>query len=193
MRTMLITLAILACFPQAASATSVFSPHAPGKYRVGFRVVEQYDFSRSYRGETDPITGKPVTGETARPIQTLIWYPAQPGGKAMTLNDYVRLPATEDDFDATPAERTRKADAFVAEKADGLAPQRLKAELTAPMVALESAKPLNGKFPVVIYAASFGSDGVENVDLCEFLASQGYIVIASPSLGAHTHDMTTDL
>jgi len=33
----------------------------------------------------------------------------------------------------------------------------------------------------------------ENADLCEYLASHGYVVIASPDMGATSRDMTTDL
>lgn len=48
---------------------------APGPYAVGLRVIEQYDYSRTYRAPTDDL-GKPYRGERARPLQTLIWYPA---------------------------------------------------------------------------------------------------------------------
>jgi hypothetical protein len=43
---------------------------------VGLNVVEQYDYSRVYRHSTDAL-GKPYSGERARPLQTLVWYPAQ--------------------------------------------------------------------------------------------------------------------
>ncbi|MDJ1496679.1 alpha/beta hydrolase [Cytophagaceae bacterium DM2B3-1] len=39
------------------------------------------------------------------------------------------------------------------------------------------------KFPVVIYAPSYQASSVENFTLCEYLASQGYVVISSPSQG----------
>jgi hypothetical protein len=48
----------------------------PGPYQVGLNVVEQYDYSRVYRHSTDAL-GKPYSGERARPLQTLVWYPAQ--------------------------------------------------------------------------------------------------------------------
>jgi tetratricopeptide (TPR) repeat protein len=46
---------------------------------------------------------------------------------------------------------------------------------------------------VVIYAPSFSAMSWENADLCEYLASHGYVVIASPDMGATTRDMTGDL
>jgi pimeloyl-ACP methyl ester carboxylesterase len=33
----------------------------------------------------------------------------------------------------------------------------------------------------------------ENADLCEYLASHGYVILASPSMGVSTRDMTDDL
>jgi hypothetical protein len=66
----------------------------PGPDAVGLKVVEQYDFSRSYRSVTDEL-GKPYQGERARPLQTLIWYPAQKSsGKPMTVGDYGDLPGS---------------------------------------------------------------------------------------------------
>jgi hypothetical protein len=65
---------------------------------VGLRVVEQYDSSRVYRHLTDDL-GKPFQGERARPLQTLIWYPAEKtGGASMTVGDYTALMATETSF-----------------------------------------------------------------------------------------------
>lgn len=40
---------------------------------------------------------------------------------------------------------------------------------------------------------SFAASAHENLDLCEYLASHGYVVIASPSLGARSAMMTDDI
>jgi len=45
----------------------------------------------------------------------------------------------------------------------------------------------------VIYAPSFASFAHENLDLCEYLASHGYVVLASRSLGARSVMMTDDV
>jgi pimeloyl-ACP methyl ester carboxylesterase len=52
---------------------------------------------------------------------------------------------------------------------------------------------VNEKFPLVIYAPSFSAMSWENVDLCEYLASHGYVVVASTDLGATARVMTNDL
>jgi pimeloyl-ACP methyl ester carboxylesterase len=50
-----------------------------------------------------------------------------------------------------------------------------------------------GRFPVVIYAPSFTSWSWENADLCEYLASYGYVVVASPGMGEKSRESTHDL
>ena len=146
------------------------------------------------RDRTDPYTGQATKGERARPIQTLIWYPAEKGtGSAMHAEDYLRLGATADDFGHAPAERARLEAAYVSGRVSALPPARAKAELAAAMLAYRDATPTAGSFPVVIYAPSYRADAFENADLCEFLASHGYVVIGSPSVGQTPGGMTDDL
>jgi pimeloyl-ACP methyl ester carboxylesterase len=59
--------------------------------------------------------------------------------------------------------------------------------------AIRDAPDAQGRFPVVIYAPSLNAPNTENVELCEYLASYGFIVIASPSLGALSRSMTADV
>ena len=158
--------------------------NAPGKDGVGFRIVLQYDYSRSYQAKTD-VMGKPTQGERARPIQTLIWYPAQASATThVTFGEYLELATTQENF-----RQTQEISASI------LAP--LKKDygdaLATTMWATKDASAESGSFPVVIYAPSFGAPAFENADLCEYLASHGYIVIASPSLGARPLGMTADL
>jgi dienelactone hydrolase len=61
-----------------------------------------------------------------------------------------------------------------------------------PLAATRGALPISQRFPVVIYAPSFSSNAWENADLCEYLASFGYVVIASPGMGVQ-HESTHDL
>lgn len=154
----------------------------PRPAAVGLRVVEQFDFSRSYRPLTDEL-GKPYQGERARPIQTLVWYPARKtSGRPMTVGDYGKLLETEVNF------HNPKLTADWKDWLDGM-----KATLGDSMWAVREAPQLTGKFPVVIYAPSLSSMSWENADLCEYLASYGYVVVASPDMGASSRAMTTDL
>ncbi|MBA3971757.1 MAG: prolyl oligopeptidase family serine peptidase, partial [Bacteroidetes bacterium] len=49
--------------------------------------------------------------------------------------------------------------------------------------AVKNTKPFPNKFPIVVYSPSYQASSVENFALCEFLASQGFVVISSPSRG----------
>jgi tetratricopeptide (TPR) repeat protein len=154
----------------------------PGPDAVGLKVVEQYDFSRSYRSVSDEL-GKPYQGERARPLQMLIWYPAEKSShKPMTVGDYGDLLATETSFGRPELSPDWK------QWIDGMKPT-----LKDSMWAVRNAPLLAGQFPVVIYAPSLSSMSWENADLCEYLASHGYVVVASPDMGATSRDMTNDL
>lgn len=181
--------------PAVASGQSHFTrTNPPGPHAVGLRIVEQYDLSRGYRSATDPYTGKATRGARARPMQTLVWYPAEAGtGELVTAGAYLRLGATADDFSHTSAERARLEAGYLARRVSELTPQRAVIELAAPMTARRDASARAGKFPVVIYAPGYRGPSFENADLCEYLASYGYVVIASPSTGQGPYGMTDDL
>lgn len=182
LRLIVACLAVLA--PGLAWSDSSFSfLNEPGPYPVGLHVVQQYDQSRSYRGAFDAVAGQPATGERARPVQTLVWYPAKPGGPALRYGDYSSLAATEDSFDASP----KYADSM------GRHAKALEAVASQPMRAVRDAAHVGNRYPLVIYAPSYGAVAAENADLCEYLASQGYVVIASASMGARSRPMTGDL
>jgi tetratricopeptide (TPR) repeat protein len=104
----------------------------------------------------------------------------------MTWRDYVTTVATEEEFSRMPDQVRRATDALV----DTPGPQR---EVPSSVRALRDAPERPGRFPVVIYAPSHSAYAIENTDLCEYLASHGYIVIATPSLGPRGRAMTADL
>jgi dienelactone hydrolase len=173
-------LALLICGPARGEPLFHFDLKG-GPYAVGLKVVEQYDRSRVYRGAVDAL-GKPYVGERARPLQTLIWYPAKAShAPPMKVKDYVDLLATETDF-AQPQQKGSSTD-FV---------EGMKPTYASPMWAVANAAPAAGRFPVVIYAPSIDAMSWENADLCEYLASHGYVVIATPDFGARTRLMGVD-
>ena len=153
-----------------------------GPYQVGLKVVEQYDYSRIYRHTTDDF-GRPYQGERARPLQTLVWYPAEKSSaKPMTVGDYGNLMATETTFGKP------KMSVDAKKWITGMKPT-----LAMPRWAVRDAPLVSGRFPIVIYAPSFSAMSWENADLCEYLASHGYVVVASPDMGVTTREMTIDV
>lgn len=179
-------------FAAAAHADPGFANLQPGPLAVGWKTVQQYDASRTYRGAIDAVTGKPVQGERARPIQTLVWYPARKGGAAVRYGDYVRTEATDEAFELTPAQVEAQAATARKEIEARLGAAPAAAMLAQRMWAVRDAAPAAGKYPVVIYAPGVGGPGHEPADLGEYLASHGYIVIASRNLGARTRMLVPD-
>ena len=98
----------------------------------------------------------------------------------MTVGDYTQLADTEIHFNA-PDEKENRWRSL------------LKMSFDISLSAVQEAKPAKGRYPVLIYAPSDSSVSWENADLCEYLASHGYVVLASPSIGVSTRDMGDDL
>lgn len=178
-----LVVALVASIPLSAQSGPLFQfTEKPGPYAVGLKVVEQYDYSRTFRRLTDDL-GKPYQGERARPLQTLVWYPAEKSSaKPMTVGDYSNLLATETTFGKP------KMPGDAEDWLKGMQPT-----LAMPLSAVRNAPLVAGRFPVVIYAPSVSDRSWENADLCEYLASHGYVVIASPDMGVTTRDMTLDV
>ena len=107
MKQLLIALFFCAVLPAQASDEFTFS-NPPGRHGVGFKIVQQYDYTRQYKTRVDMHTGEPTSGERARPMQALIWYPAARGGKPVTFRDYVATTLSEDDFTLGAPEAKRQ-------------------------------------------------------------------------------------
>jgi dienelactone hydrolase len=173
---------VQAAVPMASSLGLI--PEA-GPHAVGLRIVQQYDYSRVLEAQVDAF-GKAGSVGPARPIQTLVWYPAKrTSAVPMLVADYRQASLTDVDFSFPSAEAAKQRAGWM----EGLQ----KAQYGAPTLAVRDAAPASGSYPVVIYAPSFASFAHENLDLCEYLASHGYVVIASRSLGARSIMMTDDL
>ena len=152
----------------------------PGPHPVGLKVVEQYDRTRVYPNAPKQ-SSESSRHEAGRPLQTLVWYPSlNSPHKPMTVGDYAALADTETGFDTPRAELNRWR-------------SLLKQSFDISLWAVRDANLEEGRYPVLIYAPSDSSVSWENADLCEYLASYGYVVLASPSMGASTRDMTDDL
>jgi pimeloyl-ACP methyl ester carboxylesterase len=171
------------CFGSVFAASQTLSfqfLQKPGPYPVGLKVVDQYDRSRVYPASPGRLS-KSYVGDDARPLQTLIWYPSLTStAKPMTVGGYAQLADREIHFDEPHPDENRW-------------PSLLKTSSQVPLWAVRDAKSAKGHYPVLIYAPSDSSVSWENADLCEYLASHGYVILASPSMGVSTRDMTDDL
>ncbi len=96
----------------------------------------------------------------------------------MTVKDYADLLPYETDFNRPQMWSLWKS--VIA----GMQPS-----MSSPLWAIRDARPVEGHFPAVIYAPSLNAMSWENADLCEYLASHGYVVIATPDFGITTREI----
>lgn len=184
----LLAFILLVLIGSPSRAQQAFPFHnKPGSFAVGFRVVEQVDPSRNYP------SNRPEGARKPRPVQTAIWYPAAEGGRPMRYDDYLQLLGWDDDFTRSPAERDKVLAEWLKIVTGDKPAAQVAAERRDIRWAVRDARALPGKYPVVIYSPSLSSNVFENAEMMEFLASHGYIVIASPALGVDGRWQKADL
>lgn len=183
---LLICVVGLAVYQSQAQSFSQWGKLQPGPYAVGFRVVQQYDYSRTLKPKTD-FAGTPTVGETAAPMQIGIWYPAKAKANAvrMRYEEYLYLNQKAESFGAiTQADKDKARENLQSLLRFGfnreLPEADVQAVLTAPTAAVRDAEPERGTFPIIL--GGFGNVGNTSV-LAEYLASYGYLVA---TVGRHT-------
>lgn len=167
----------------------------PGPYGVGLQVLRTYDDQRTM-GRPFDYEGNPNPEEIGRPLLILVWYPARPaaGAAPLTYGGLVDLSAQEMIFRTpTAGEVAETREAFLADALARGAPRAaLEALFSQATTAYRDAPAAEGSFPLILYAPSWNGPASENSVLCEFLASHGYVVAASASVGATGREMTLD-
>lgn len=162
-----------------------------GDYAVGFKAINTYDYTRSFLPTPDSKTKK---GETVfRPMQVSIWYPAKTNAESIKIKyeDYFYLQLLETGIvDITTASKEEFVEKYI--KTEPVVISEFYKELSVEMNAIKNATKADGSFPVIIYGPSWASTSFENALLFELLASQGYVVISSPSVGPYKRDMPLD-
>lgn len=149
-----------------------------GKYKVGFKHYTINDSTRTYR-----IHNEFNNQLIARPIPISIWYPATIADskpEQLTVLNYLEVLKEEEEWKNLP-------NYFLLDWFPYLwnTPEN-KAHLSEKANAFSNPTLLVGKFPVVVYAPSYQASSIENFALFEYLASNGFVVISSPSRGTDT-------
>ena len=149
-----------------------------GKYKVGFKHYTIHDSTRTYR-----VHNEFNNQRMERPIPISIWYPAtieDTNPEQLTVLNYLEILKEEEEWKDLP-------NYFLLDWFHYLpnTPQN-KAHLSEKVNAYANQTSVSGKFPVVVYAPSYQASSIENFALCEYLASNGFVVISSPSRGTET-------
>jgi len=168
----------------------------PGPHQVGYKTFFKYDDSRTY----DPSFGTKPPGAKGRPIQISLWYPAKPDRQSeqMPFAAYVDLLSLEEEFGTLDEARKREAvNIFITHLrwwTNQTASKESIGQLTRlNTFAYKDAVPEPGKFPLILLAQGAHQSSLYHSILCEYLASQGYIVATSPSMGMTSRLMSTDV
>lgn len=151
-----------------------------GKYAVGFKHYTCIDSSRTYHRIFD-WNNKSI----ARPIPVSLWYPSEAiasGKQPMTVLNYLQILKAEEEWEHLPDEQILNWFSY----SNTPEHQQHLQEKTHAYLQLQAP---HKKFPIIIYAPSYQGHSVENFALCEYLAGNGYIVIACPSRGTDNRFM----
>ena len=177
--------ALVAAVHEAGAQSRLRFALAPGPHGVGFRAVDLWDNTRAL---DQPYAATPslAAAEWGRPLPVMIWYPAvqQSGAVPMRFREYTQLTSLPGQLPKHDSAGRVAAERLFLRLFGGTDSVAVERELNAPTVAVRDARPAHGAFPILIYGPSRDGVSFENGPLLEYLASHGYIVLASPSWGA---------
>ena len=153
-----------------------------GKYNIGFKVLSLYDSTRTINN-----------GESLRPVQISIWHPAQFSNNPQTLSyrDYFLLSAEELNFNISDSIKNKSIEEYKSLLLqNGVNENAFNKWFNIKMLAVENANPIPQKFPLIVVAQGNYQSAHHQVFLCEFLASNGYVVVTTPSQTRISGQMT---
>ena len=141
----------------------------PGVHEVGFQ---------TFAAESSPGSA----GWKPRPIEVSVWYPAQKGNaRRMTFGEYfqqaedLRRRSAASEIDRNDLKKTLSI--AISGDSAAIPPETAQTILDSTMFARRDAPPANGRFPLVMWSARYGTTAAQSV-MSEFLASHGYVVAA---------------
>ncbi|MGC4043373.1 MAG: hypothetical protein QM758_06180 [Armatimonas sp.] len=179
--------------PSSKATPPLWQGLTPGAYSCGFKSLWKLDYGRSYprRAEGDSALEPP--DKSPRPILINLWYPTNHSetNTPMAYEDYLNIETDEPLIASFSQELQKYASQKRAHYTLPLWPpkeiedwtleekQAFEQLLQAPTGAYRDAVAAEGKFPLVLFHAGYGSSFEDNTVMCEFLVSHGYVVIGS--------------
>ena len=174
----ILTITSFTIFPQEYS--NFFNDLIPGPYTPSFRHEEKIDYSRSY---LSPSNDTPVP----RKIHTYIWYPSIPdNSEKMQFNEYVQF--ADKDLGMNEEDKTNYwPNIPIPVQLDkGINREQLRELWGTKTASIKNGEPAEGKFPVIVLGQGlYYESPLSQFVLCEYLASNGFIVITSPLVGTY--------
>lgn len=167
-----------------------------GDNKVGFKVFQKYDHSRTFKPKYD-FEGNLIKEENSRLVQISVWYPAKYSGKKqhMTYGRYTSTNASK--FNYSFQNKNDRSDFISRQKLiqrrRGADSTKIEKIYSMQSFAVLDAPFSEGKFPLIIYSPGLNGSAFQNYLLFEYLASHGYIIASSPSFGQFSRNMTPDI
>ena len=153
-----------------------------GPHKVGFKVLWLRDPSRRWLNVKNETAADP-----GRPIRVSLWYPAlpSPGQRQMTYGQYLHHAAPPGYRELSDRLDREDADSWFSDMRELVPPGEpiLNRIFATPTGAYVDAPAARGRFPLLLYSGGKGSRADDNIELAEYLASNGYVVATVPQLG----------
>lgn len=175
---LIITLIVLACTSS--------QKEQPETYAAGFQTFRIRDVSRLYKPGTDTTDLLYY-----RPVDIDVWYPALAGAdSALLFRDLLGLLEQRANYYTASS-----AGNGLTKQVAGIFCDVFKCSDTTRLLnfktrSIQNPSPVKGKFPLVVYMASYNGMGYENFTLLEELAQKGFVVVSVNSIGRFPGDMT---
>lgn len=184
MKAIVFGLAMLIIF---SSVSSCQQSKQPILYESGFKVIKAVDSSRVYKTDSDNRHYLHY-----RPLDIDVWYPAQKPvqDSFLLFGHYLTLFESRANYYTDSQAGNGLANQFAKSFSEQLKCSTPEQILAYPTKTLKNAGEAPGKFPLIIYLASYNGMGYENIELLETLTRSGYVVAAISSIGRYPGDMT---
>ncbi|MDQ4123202.1 MAG: hypothetical protein M3209_17330 [Acidobacteriota bacterium] len=155
-----------------------------GKYQVGYKILDEKDFSRTVLEKSgDQYIPKP------REIKISVWYPATNSSALlpkMRFQDYMfAMEGNEAGASAKSEIRSRLMDSVLVQELPKAAIENL---LRTQSAATKDVPFIRGeRFPIIVLGQGlYYESAATHAILCEFLASNGFIIATTDLVGAHS-------
>jgi len=186
-------------------AISVFSPSViaaspplwgnlePGPYKVGFKLLNTVDYSRSSFvkfGNKSNLQSQ----ARGRQIRIYLWYPVSSPVSTAPIHFESYASSAVEDFSPLSAEKKDIFSFVELPLVRGMSKERLMDLLLKPTAAIKDAVEAHGSFPLIIFGQGlFYESPITHAVLCEYLASYGYVVATYPLLGTYSPLVNLDI
>lgn len=157
------------------------------EYDIGFSVIQTKDKSRIYKPGTDTTDYLHY-----RPLDIDIWYPAKVSSDdtPIIFRNILGLLEKRANYYTNSQSGNGLTNQMAQYFCDALECSDTTRLLGFRTRSYEDAKPIEGKFPLIIYLSSYNGMGYENISLFEELVKRGFVVASINSIGRYPGDMS---